>query len=274
MSENRRTVNPRGQGGRLRQEILDAAVALLGRAASDDGVTLRDIARQAGIAAPSIYSHFADRAAVIDAVVAESFAELKAVAHAAGDGADRPVDRLRALCAAYVRFGREHPGRYRILFEASEPEASARQPASNGAAAFAGLTAALADCVADGSSASTDPALDATALWAALHGLVVLPRATPAFAWPATEALLDRIVTNLARLSTLPKFCAGLHLDGPLAGQVGYAVNEIGQRGEYFLPPYPVGGPAAIYQVVRLAGGDRPADLRFVGFRDGAARTD
>ncbi|AGL15575.1 transcriptional regulatory protein [Actinoplanes sp. N902-109] len=193
-------MNPRGQGGRLRQEILDAAVVLLGRAASDDGVTLRDIARQAGIAAPSIYSHFADRAAVIDAVVTESFAELKAVAHAAGDGVDHPADRLRALCAAYVRFGREQPGRYRILFEASQREAAKRQPAANGDAAFAGLTAALADCVTDGSSAATDPALDATALWVALHGLVVLPRATPAFDWPATEVLLDRIITSLAHL--------------------------------------------------------------------------
>jgi AcrR family transcriptional regulator len=200
VTEKRRTVNPRGQGGRLRQEILDAAVALLGRAATDDGVTLRDIARQAGIAAPSVYSHFPDRAAVIDAVVVESFAELKAVAHAAGEGAAGPADRLRALCAAYLRFGREQPGRYRILFEASQPEASARQPADNGAAAFTGLTAALAECVADGSSTSTDPMLDATALWAALHGLVVLPRATPAFDWPATEVLLDRIVAGLARL--------------------------------------------------------------------------
>ena len=197
----RRQVNPRGQGGRLRQEILDAAVELLGRAATDDGVTLRDIARRAGIAAPSVYSHFADRAAIIDAVVAESFAELKAVAHAAGEEATRPADRLRALCAAYVRFGQENPGRYRILFEASEQEASARRPASDGAAAFTGLTAALAECVADGSSTSTDPALDATALWAALHGLVVLPRATPVFAWPATEVLLDRIVTSLGRLT-------------------------------------------------------------------------
>jgi AcrR family transcriptional regulator len=200
VSEKRRLVNPRGQGGRLRQEILDAAVVLLGRAASDDGVTLRDIARQAGIAAPSIYSHFADRAAVIDAVVVESFAELKAVAHAAGDGLAAPADRLRALCSAYVRWGREQPGRYRILFEASQQEAAKRQPAENGAAAFAGLTAALADCVADGSSTSTDPALDATALWVALHGLVVLPRATPAFAWPATEVLLDRIIISTGRL--------------------------------------------------------------------------
>ena len=204
MSGIRRAVNRRGQGGHLRREILDAAIDLLGRAGTDDGVTLRAIARRAGIAAPSIYPHFADRDAVIDAVVAESFAGLVAATHAAKTGAGTPAGRLRAICAAYVCFGRDQPGRYRILFEGSQEGSSpsiARRRAADGGAAFAGLTEALAACVADGSSASTDPARDSAALWVALHGLVVLPRAHPAFAWPATEGLLDDIVTRLGRLS-------------------------------------------------------------------------
>jgi AcrR family transcriptional regulator len=201
VSEIRREINKRGQGGRLRREILDAAIVLLGRVGTDDGVTLRAIARQAGIAAPSVYPHFADRAAIIDAVVAESFAELVATTHAAKGS---PADRLRAICVGYVRFGRDQPGRYRILFEGSHegaPQSVARRRATDGGAAFAGLTAALAECVADGSSASADPARDSAALWVALHGLVVLPRANPAFGWPATEVLLDHIVTSLGRLT-------------------------------------------------------------------------
>lgn len=55
-----RAVNPRGQGPRLRQDILDAATALLGREPAV-AVTLRAIARQAGVAAPSIYAHFPHR---------------------------------------------------------------------------------------------------------------------------------------------------------------------------------------------------------------------
>jgi AcrR family transcriptional regulator len=195
-----RTLNPRGQGGRLRQEILDAAIMLLGRSSSHDGVTLRSIAREAGIAVTSVYLHFDDRAAVIEAAVEESFAELRTIAHNAKEGHLSPADRLRATCSAYVRFGREQPGRYRILFEASQAEAAARGPASGGAAAFIGLTELLADCVADGSSTSDDPVLDSTALWAALHGVVVLPRSAPAFAWPATDVLTNRIVTNLGGL--------------------------------------------------------------------------
>ena len=204
MGDIRRAVNKRGQGGHLRREILDATIELLGRAGTDDGVTLRAIARQAGIAAPSIYPHFADRDAVIDAVVAESFADLVAATHAAKTGAGTPAGRLRAICAAYGRFGRDQPGRYRILFEGSQEGSSpsiARRRAADGGAAFAGLTEALAACAADGSSAGTDPARDSAALWVALHGLVVLPRAHPAFAWPATEVLLDDIVTRLGRLT-------------------------------------------------------------------------
>jgi AcrR family transcriptional regulator len=64
------TVGRRGQV-LMRREILDAAIVLLGQAGTDDGVTLRAIARQAGIAAPSVYPHFSDRDAIIDAVLAE-----------------------------------------------------------------------------------------------------------------------------------------------------------------------------------------------------------
>ena len=204
MSEIRRAVNKRGQGSHLRREILDAAIELLGRSGTDDGVTLRAIARQAGIAAPSIYPHFADRDAVIDAVVAESFAELLAATHAAKASATSPAGRFRAICAGYVRFGRDQPGRYRILFEGSQDGSSpsvARRRAADGGAAFAGLADALTECVADGSSTSADPGRDSAALWVALHGLVVLPRAHPAFAWPATEELLDHIVTSVGRLT-------------------------------------------------------------------------
>ncbi|MFI5957447.1 TetR/AcrR family transcriptional regulator [Cryptosporangium sp. NPDC051539] len=199
MIENRK-VNPRGQGGRLRRDILDTAVDLLGQASADDGVTLRDIARRIGIAAPSVYSHFPDRAAVIDTVIEESYEALTAATHAAKEGLDCPAERLRALATAYVRFGRDHPGRYRILFEASTEDARARPPAPGGAAAFTGLSALVAECITEGSSTSTDPTLDSTALWTALHGIVTLPRATPAFAWPDTEVLTDRVVTGLAGL--------------------------------------------------------------------------
>jgi acetyl esterase/lipase len=71
---------------------------------------------------------------------------------------------------------------------------------------------------------------------------------------------LDHVVT-----APVINFCAAIHLDGPLAGRTGYAINELGHRIEIALPPRP-GGPIGVYEVTRLATDDQPAELRFVGF--------
>jgi hypothetical protein len=60
--------------------------------------------------------------------------------------------------------------------------------------------------------------------------------------------------------------CSAVHLDGPLAGQPGYAINTLGTRVTSVLPTYRSGGPGALYEVVRLADNDHPAELRFVGY--------
>ncbi|MEV0136390.1 hypothetical protein AB0H83_49210 [Dactylosporangium sp. NPDC050688] len=79
------------------------------------------------------------------------------------------------------------------------------------------------------------------------------------------EQLADRY--RLDRVVTMPAidFCAAVHLDGPLAGQTGYATNELGSRTQFHLPPQP-GGPTGFYEVTRLATEDKPAETRFVGF--------
>lgn len=197
-----RAINKRGSGLALRREIMDAAVARLGEVQSGRAVTLRAIARRAGIAAPSIYLHFADRDAILDAVISESFDQLASMMLAA-TAVDAPAAvRVRSLCGAYLAFAAEFPGRYRVLFERTEPNLSAdTRPYPEGLAVFELVSAALADAVAEGSSASVDPPGDSAALWAALHGLAVLPPATPGFPWPPTTWILDVLITGIARLA-------------------------------------------------------------------------
>jgi hypothetical protein len=79
------------------------------------------------------------------------------------------------------------------------------------------------------------------------------------------EQLADRY--RLDRVVTAPAidFCEAVYLDGPLAGQTGYAINEVGHRSRFALPPRP-GGPAGVYEVTGLAAGDQPAEMRFIGF--------
>jgi AcrR family transcriptional regulator len=204
----RRKNNPRGEGGRLREEILAAAADLIEETGSEEAVTLRAIARRVGIAAPSIYPHFASRETIVDAVINDEFAAFDALIGAARRGAATPADELRRGCQAYLRFAAQHPNRYRILFGRIGHLAGA--PANAGARAgrrrvFEQLIDALRGCVDTGWSSSEDPAADALTLWFALHGYAMLRGSLPDFSWPDTDTVLERILTDCGHLLPSPR---------------------------------------------------------------------
>ena len=62
-SAQSRRRNRRGEGERLREEIITAASQMIGETGDDTALTLRGVARRVGIAAPSIYRHFTDAGA-------------------------------------------------------------------------------------------------------------------------------------------------------------------------------------------------------------------
>nr|MDT0665173.1 helix-turn-helix domain-containing protein [Micromonospora sp. DSM 115978] len=105
----------RGEGGKLAEEILLAAEQLLVEAGTEDAVTLRAVAERVGVTTPSVYLHFADKAALLDAVCLKAWADLEATMAAAGAGATDPFEVLRRYATAYVRFGLAHPVQYRLL---------------------------------------------------------------------------------------------------------------------------------------------------------------
>lgn len=214
----RRRRNPRGEGGRLRADIVRAATAILRATGDEDAVTLRAVARAAGIAAPSIYPHFPTPAAIVGAVVAETFGALIAAIEAARDGLDDPIERLSAQCHGYLRFAADHPGLYRVLFARSRrsgpstapssaaPETTEAVAAMNAAIVEAGTPAimllvdAIAACVAAGKSTSQNPWVDAVALWSMLHGYSALRISNPEFPWPPEQIMVDAMISGQARL--------------------------------------------------------------------------
>lgn len=198
-SRSTRARNPRGSGARLRGEIVAAAATLIARTGSDQAVTLRSVAREVGISAPSIYGHFSDRDAIVEAVVSESLEQLHlAVADAVSAHPD-PVEGLYAGCSAYVEFGISEPARYRVLFGWSRPKGQSPQSDTRGLAAFNTLVTNLDACVAAGRSASTDTFVDAVSIWTSLHGQVMLRADLPEFPWPSTDTV-GEMVRSLARL--------------------------------------------------------------------------
>ena len=202
MSSDRTVVrkgNPRGHGSNLRVEILAAAQRLLASASARDAVTLRAIAREAGIAAPSIYPHFPDRDAILDAVVARTFAALAETCRAAAVAAPRGVGAVEAISLAYIAFARENPGQYRILFERSPANiASPPHQYPEGINAFQLLVNELDEIAAgDGSDHDLHPTLDAQTIFAALHGIAALPPALPAFPWLDEATLVRNVLSRI-----------------------------------------------------------------------------
>jgi len=199
-----RTRNARGQGGQLRGDIVRSAAELLDETGDAGAVTLRAVARQAGISAPSIYAHFADREAILLAVVQEEFDAL--TAHLAATAADDPVTGMLAWCTAYLDYAAAHPQRYLVMLggiwnaqRAMADEVIARDDvAALGQAALADLVGRLQACVTAGRSSSTDPMADAMVLWVALHGLAHQRIVSTALPWPPGVA--DRLVRRLAYL--------------------------------------------------------------------------
>ena len=76
MVRTARRRNLRGQGALLREEILAAAIRVIDHAQNEGEVSLRSIAREAGISAPSVYGHFEDRQDVLEAVAESSWAQV------------------------------------------------------------------------------------------------------------------------------------------------------------------------------------------------------
>jgi AcrR family transcriptional regulator len=194
----KRSSNKRGSGGHLREEIVAAAEQLLAASGSSEAVTLRAIARQAGIAAPSIYPHFADRDAILDVVVNRAFETLARTCRDAAVGQSPGVAEIEAIATAYVGFARDHPGRYRILFERSSANiASPPRQYDEGIDAFGLLVEAVGRALLGVPADDQQPMLDAQTLFVALHGIATLPRALPAFRWLDEAALIRNAVTRI-----------------------------------------------------------------------------
>ena len=101
--------------GQLRQALLDAALQLITQRGIDH-LTLREVARQAGVSHAAPYHHFADKSALIEAVVVESFHAFGTALRESATPSGSALDNLTALGKAYVRFAVEHSASFRLMY--------------------------------------------------------------------------------------------------------------------------------------------------------------
>ncbi|MGW3667723.1 TetR/AcrR family transcriptional regulator [Streptomyces sp. NPDC005141] len=149
--------------GDLRRAILGAAldvIAVEGPAA----LSLRDLARRAGVSHAAPAHHFKDRTGLLTAIAAEGYGLLATALDAADD--------LRDAGVRYVRFAREHPAHFQVMFS---PELLRENDVELTAArALAGerLRAAVSALPSEGRG--PDTRLAGVAAWSLAHGFATL----------------------------------------------------------------------------------------------------
>jgi AcrR family transcriptional regulator len=201
----RRRPNRRGQGSRLREDLIAAAVTMI-ETPGGEPVSLRSIARKVGIAATSVYLHFPDVDHLLAAVMQRGFDQLTAATAHAADGASGPVDEVRRRCRAYCHFGLDHPGLYQVMFHDNLPAALPGDPAATpGRRSFDNLVAAVTRCLQTGAAPPhDDPFRLASLIWAAEHGIVTTRIARPTFPWAPLDTLVDEMITKMMALGDHP----------------------------------------------------------------------
>jgi len=153
-----------------RRALLTAALAELeehGRA----GISLRAVARRAGVSHAAPAHHFSDRAGLMTALAADGFRDLARSVRAAGEGVPGP-QVFAALGHAYIEWGLTHPALFDLMFRQGELRGGDEELAAAQDDAFGALVAAAGEDGAPPRHASHV----AMAGWALAHGLVVLAR--------------------------------------------------------------------------------------------------
>lgn len=209
MVQQARQRNSRGQGALLRDEILSAATRVIDDAQTEGEVSLRSIARAAGIAAPSVYSHFDDRDDVLDAVAESSWAQVCDEITAHSSTGDTPRNRLVLGCQAYVSFAQRYPMRYALMTQSAGIPAAARQ-------ALEIVTRALLACRAEQGPQGAASGKIAAAFSVALHGVAMLHRSDTPTLWLSDfstdeiiSSLVDSAILQQDQTSSAAHGCAG-----------------------------------------------------------------
>ncbi len=160
--------------GNLRSALLAAARAIVATGGAG-ALTLRAAAERVGVSHAAPYRHFPGRDALVAALAAEGFGELRArMERALGAAPTEPAARLLALGEAYLGLATDEPGLFRVMFS---PEAAerARYPELMAAddRAFAVLSNEVAASQRAGALPAGDPIDVAILLWTLIHGVAV-----------------------------------------------------------------------------------------------------
>ena len=185
--------------GDLRNALIEAATTVLVEK-NAAALSLREVARVAGVSHAAPYRHFRDKAALLRMLAQGGFERLTAAINTAAENSPHnPEQKLIEAGVAYVRNALQHPEITRLMFAATiePPQDRAHQAAS--AASYEALLDIIREGIEQGSFRQQPPQQLVLVAWASMHGLAMLAVASLLEVDVDDEQALDTLIRSVAR---------------------------------------------------------------------------
>jgi AcrR family transcriptional regulator len=155
--------------GDLSRALIEAARRIL-EAEGAAALSLRAVAREAGVSPAAPYHHFKDKTELMEAVAEGGWEAMSRAITEARRSASDPVEALNRIGLAYVRFARDNPALYRLMYDTARNRTAMPKSAQEDEGGLNQVQCALVDAGADPTDAR-ELQLAAIASWCAVHGL-------------------------------------------------------------------------------------------------------
>lgn len=167
MSTSKRAARPAYHHGDLKAALMQAAATLLNEG-GEAAVSLREVARRAGVTPTATYRHFENKEAMLAALAVQGFDAFTNTMQEAAAGSPEP---FTAMGIAYVRFAAAHPSMFRLMFG---PAVADRSRSPELVAAIARSTSVFDQGLRSRSDVTADARVAALRAWSLVHGLATL----------------------------------------------------------------------------------------------------
>ncbi|MFT4658684.1 MAG: AcrR family transcriptional regulator [Ilumatobacter sp.] len=180
----------------LSQERIVHTAKQIVRTEGHTRLSVRGLARQLDVTAPAIYDHMESKEAVLRAVAASGYEELRA---AYSTTADSAIERMRERALTYVEFARTNPELFSLMFM-FRPNAIAIEADNELGAATDVFETGVDDvrqAISDGSLVDRDPIQITLTLWAAIHGVATVSIMAPFVGDAVAADVIDAMLAGL-----------------------------------------------------------------------------
>jgi AcrR family transcriptional regulator len=178
----------------LKQRIIAAAREQF-RVHGYEGVSMRKVAALVGYTAGAIYRYFPDKQSLLRHVWEDDLRWHSAYVRGAVDQAKQPIEKVRQIFLAYLRYWNQHPDNFRVVFSGTSTDVT-REDARHERRTFDYATddyntfrALLATVLADAPHAPHNADLAMQILLASVHGIIALKHSPSQFPWFDVEEM-------------------------------------------------------------------------------------